>query len=55
MLRKAHYISVDGGHVLYPMFETMLSGRRFSCPVCKTNHKKSSFTSVAISLLNDAK
>ena len=23
MLRKAHYISVDGSHVLYPVFETM--------------------------------
>ena len=34
MLRKARSISVDGrSHVLYPMLETMPSGRRFKCPV----------------------
>ena len=39
MLRKAHSISVDGSHVLYPMFETMLLERHFRCLMCKTNRK----------------
>ena len=55
MTKEGHSILVDGSHVLYLMFETMLSGRRFRCSACKTYREKPSFIPVAISLFKDAK
>ena len=56
VLRKSHSVLVNGSLVLYPMFETISSGRRFRCPTHQTNHKESSFIPVAIILhiLNSA-
>ena len=53
VLRKANSILASDYHVLKTMFEFLLLGRRFRCPLCKTNRSKFSFIPVAIRLLND--
>ena len=55
ILRKARSILTNDSHAPYPMFDTLLSGRRFKCLSCKTNRKKLSFIPAAISLLNNVK
>ena len=55
LLRKAHGISGNGSHALYPVFETLPSECRFGCPACKTNRKNASFIPVTINLFNDVK
>ena len=55
ILRKARSILANASHALYPMFDTLPSGRRFRCLSCKTNRKKLSFIPAAISRLNSVK
>ena len=55
ILRKARSILANDSHVLYPMFDTPPSSRRFRCLSCETNRKKLSFIPAAISLLNNVK
>ena len=54
VLRKAPSILVNDNQVVYSMFETVPSGRWFTCPMYKTKHEKF-FIPVATSLVNGVK
>ena len=51
-LRKARSI-LNSDHILSSEFQLLPSGRRFKCPVCKTNRLKNSFIPTAVGFLND--
>ena len=52
VLRKARSILALDSHAMYPLYESLPSGRRFRCPTCKTNRRKFSFIPVSVRLLN---
>ena len=51
-LRTARSI-LNSDHILSSEFQLLPSGRRFKCPVCKTNRLKNSFIPTAVGFLND--
>ena len=53
ILRKARSILTKKDHILNREFTTLPSGRRLTCPTCKTNRFKNSFTPVALCLFNN--
>ena len=55
ILRKARSVLANDSHALYPMFDTLPSGRSFRCLSCKINRKKLSIVPAPISLLNNVK
>ena len=52
-LRKARSI-LNSDHILTSEFQMLPSGRRFRCPISKTNRFKNSFIPTAVRFLNDA-